>query len=450
MPRLFGTDGIRGRTNSAQMNTEVAVAVGRAAGYFVRSDGELPQIVIGKDTRLSGYMIEEALTSGITSMGISVLKTGPLPTPAVAFICRSMRARLGIVVSASHNPAGENGIKIFSHDGFKLENSAELEIERLIGDGIPEKHLAEPFKIGKVKQVHDAGGRYIQYLKELFPHEFNLKGLKIAIDAANGSAYSVAPSIFSELGAEVVSTGINPNGLNINDSCGALHPDNICGLSKGSGVDIGVALDGDADRVILSDENGNMVDGDAILYICARYLKEKGELSNATIVGTTMTNSGVEAALSKEGISLVRTDVGDQHVIAYLRANGLLLGGEPSGHIVFLKENSTGDGILAALRVISIMVEKGKPLSWLTKGYRPFPQRTINIKVKEKIDFDKIKEITLARRNAIDRLKGKGRLVLRYSGTENLARVTVESGDEKLTATLAESLADTVKKHLGT
>ncbi len=447
--KLFGTDGVRGKANSKEMNTEVAVAIGRAAAYSILKDGELPQIVIGKDTRLSGYMIEEALTSGITSMGINVIKTGPLPTPGVAFICRSMRSRLGIVISASHNPASENGIKLFAHDGFKLNAEQEEEIERLIFDKVPEKHLAEPNKIGKVTQIHDAAGRYIQYLKETFPHEFNLKGLKIALDAANGAAYSVAPSVFEEMGAEVVATGTEPSGLNINDNCGALYPRNVCTLTKKVGANIGVSLDGDADRLMLSDENGNIVDGDGILYVCAKHLHAKGNLGKSTIVGTIMTNFGLDAALKKEGIAVVRSDVGDQKVIEYMRGSGINLGGESCGHLIYLHHSSTGDGTLAALRIMSIMKQTGKKLSELVKDYRPFPQKTINVRVKDKTDFNKINEIAETRVDIERQLKDIGRVVLRYSGTEALARVTVESNDERLTDALCTKLAETVKKHLG-
>lgn len=447
--KLFGTDGIRGKANSAHMNTEVAVSVGRAAAHLVRNGDELPQIVIGKDTRLSGYMLEEALSSGITSMGLNVVKTGPLPTPGIAFICKSMRARMGIVISASHNPPDQNGIKLFGQDGYKLSDEEEAEIENLIYHEIPEKNLAEPRNIGKVVQLHDADGRYIQYLKERFPSRLNLKGIKIVLDTANGAAYSVAPLVFGELGATLITYNNNPSGYNINEESGALHPEKICELTKKYNADIGVTLDGDADRVILSDENGNIINGDAILYMCAKHLHAKGNLGQDTVVGTIMTNYGLDAALKKEGISLVRTDVGDNNVAAYMREHKINLGGEPSGHLIYLHHSPTGDGILGALRVLSIMRQTGKPLSELAKDYKPFPQKTINIPVKEKIPFDEIKDITEAKKSVDEELKDKGRTILRYSGTEMVARVTVESDDIASTDKYARQLAEIVKAKLG-
>lgn len=448
MAKLFGTDGIRGEANSHSMNTELGVALGRAAGYYVRNSSELPQIVIGKDTRLSGYMLETAIASGITSMGLSVVKTGPLPTPGVSFICRSMRARMGIMISASHNPASQNGIKLFGEDGFKLSKAQENEVEELMLGKTVKKHLAKPNSVGKIKQIHDASGRYVQYLKERFPYKLTLKGLKIAIDTANGSAYSVAPAVFSELGAEISVSNGKPNGLNINVDCGALHPEKICERTMAERANIGVTLDGDADRVLLSDEKGNLVDGDAILYICARHIASKGHLEHPTVVGTVMTNQALEVALNKIGISLVRTDVGDQQVISYMKEHKIILGGEPCGHLVFLHHSCTGDGILAALRVLSIMQQKGKPLSELVKPYKPFPQKTINIPVKEKIAFDKNREVSKTKKEIEKELGKGGRLLLRYSGTEMIARVMVESNDKKLSNDLAEKLADKIRKNL--
>lgn len=446
--RLFGTDGIRGITNE-DMNSELALTVGRAAALYAMNSDELPQIVIGKDTRLSGYMLEEALTSGITSMGLNVLKTGPLPTPGIGFITRSMRARLGVVISASHNPAIQNGIKIFNEDGFKIDPAEEDKIENIIKSGMAAKKKATPEKIGKVTQIHDAGGRYIQYLKETFPHRLNLKGMNIALDCANGAGYEVAPLVFSELGANIDMICSSPDGLNINDGCGALYPETICKFTKGIGADIGITLDGDADRVLLSDEKGNLVDGDAILYISAKHLNARGNLGKSTVVGTMMTNYGLDKALEKEGISIVRTDVGDHNVISYMRKHGINLGGESSGHLIYLHHSSTGDGILAALRILSIMRQSKKKLSELVKEYKPYPQKTINVHVQKKVPLDSVKEISQAKADIEKKLKGKGRLVLRYSGTEDLARVTIESNDKKLTLKLAEDLAKVVKKSLG-
>jgi phosphoglucosamine mutase len=446
---LFGTDGIRGKANSRTMNTEIAVALGRAVAYYTRNSEELPQIVIGKDTRLSGYMLENGLASGITSMGLNVVMTGPLPTPGVSFICRSTRARMGIVLSASHNPADENGIKLFGQDGFKLDEDQEAEIEELMHNKIPEKNLAKPKLVGKITQVNDSGGRYVQYLKERFPHRLNLKGLKIAVDAANGAAYKVAPSVFSELGADVTTICNEPDGLNINNGCGALYPEKVCKLTKKIGANIGITLDGDADRVLISDENGNLVDGDAILYISAKHLHAKNSLGKSTVVGTVMTNYGLDSALNKENISLVRTDVGDHNVISYMRKNGINLGGESCGHLIYLHHSSTGDGILAALRILSVMLQAGKPLSELIKDFRPFPQETVNVHVNEKIPFDQVKEISKVKKMIDDELKGRGRTLLRYSGTEMVARITIESDDGKKTNKYVSQLADVVKKHLG-
>lgn len=448
--KLFGTDGIRGRANSKTMNAEVAMAVGRATAYFVRNmHDELPQIVIGKDTRRSGYMLESALASGITSMGIDVLKTGPLPTPGVAFICRSMRARLGIVISASHNPADHNGIKLFNYNGIKLTDEQEAKIEDLIQNNHAEEHLASPGEIGKITQIDGANGRYIQFLKERFPQGLTLKGLRVVVDTANGAAYDVAPSVFSELGADVITVNNEPNGMNINVDCGALYPEAVAELVKKHRADVGISLDGDADRVILSDENGNIVDGDGILFICARHLHSKGNLGQATVVGTVMTNYGLDMALKEEGISVARTDVGDNNVISYMRRHKINLGGESSGHLIFLHHSPTGDGVLGALRILSVMRQKNRPLSEIIKPYKPFPQKTINVRVCEKIDFDRIREIAETRNEITTSLEGKGRAILRYSGTEMVARVTVEADDELLTCKLAEHLASTVHRHIG-
>jgi phosphoglucosamine mutase len=449
MEKFFGTDGIRGTVNTEKMNSEIALAVGRAVAYFVKNSEELPKIVIGKDTRLSCYMLEEAIASGITSMGINVIKTGPLPTPGVSFICRSMRARLGIMISASHNPAIQNGIKIFSYDGFKLPKNIEEKIELIIKDKIAEKNLAAPDKVGRTHQVHDASGRYIQYLKETFRHNFNLKGMRIAIDGANGAAYKVAPLVFSELGAEIVSIGTTPNGLNINDSCGSMYPEAVSKLVKEKKSNVGVSFDGDADRLILCDEMGNIVDGDGILYVCAKHLNAKGSLGKSTVVGTILSNHGLEVALKKEGISLARTDVGDQQVVEYMKKNGMNLGGEPCGHIMYLHHSTTGDGILSALRVLSIMQQTKKSLSELLNDYKPFPQKTINVPVNEKTDFDQINEIIDVKKRIENELKDNGRVILRYSGTENLARVTVESNEKDLTEKYCTELSEVVDAKLG-
>ncbi|MFH1653663.1 MAG: phosphoglucosamine mutase [Pseudomonadota bacterium] len=445
----FGTDGIRGKANSDHMNTEIGVSLGRAVANYVRNFNQLPQIVIGKDPRLSGYMIETAIASGITSMGLNVIKTGPLPTPGIAFICNSMRARMGIMISASHNPSDENGIKLFDQHGFKLSLKEELFIEDLMVSDMYKKNLAKPNCVGKITQIHDADGRYVQYLKERFPHGHNLNDVKIALDCANGAAYSVAPKVFSELGADVFTINNEPDGHNINKNCGSLYPEKICEYTKKMHTDIGITFDGDADRVILSDEKGNVVDGDAILYISAKHLNSKKQLGRSSVVGTIMSNQGLDLALKKEGIKLIRTDVGDHNVISYMRGHGINLGGESCGHLIYLHHSSTGDGILAALRVLSIMQQQQRPLSEIVKGYHPFPQKTVNVEVKRKVDFDNVKNIAKVKMETEKELKGKGRLIIRYSGTENIARITVESKDEKLTNKLVKKLSHTVEENLG-
>lgn len=447
--KYFGTDGIRGEANSKDMNAELALAVGRAAAYFARGSEELPSIVVGKDTRISCYMLESAICSGITSMGVNALRTGPLPTPGIAFLCKSMRARLGIVISASHNPADQNGIKLFCEDGFKLSPVQEAEIERIMDKREYERAYSKPLKVGKITQIDDAYGRYVQYLKERFPGGLTLKGLKIAVDASNGAAYRVAPTVLSELGAEIVTMGCSPNGLNINEGCGVLDPKCICDMVQRTGVDVGITLDGDADRVLMVDENGRLIDGDVILYILAKHLYSRGNLNKNTVVGTVMTNYALDSAFRELGLNLVRTEVGDHNVIRYMRDNQLELGGEPSGHIVYLHNSSTGDGVMAALKVLSVMQQQKKRLGELAAGYRPFPQRTVNVRVREKKDLDKMPQISNLKKEIEKKLEGKGRVILRYSGTEMLARVTVESDNEELTKELVEKLANAVKESIG-
>lgn len=447
--KLFGTDGIRGEANSKTMGTEIAVAVGRAVAYYSRNSKELPQIVIGKDTRQSGYMLETALASGITSMGVNVLKTGPLPTPGIGFITQSMRARLGIVISASHNPAEQNGIKLFGHDGFKLDPREEEKVEEIIFSKKAEKNLAKPTKIGMAIQLQDSDGRYVQYLKSRFPHRLNLEGIKIVLDTANGAGYTVAPLVFKELGAEVITVQNHPNGLNINKECGALHPGYVCRLTKKFNADIGITLDGDADRVLLSDEKGNLVNGDAILYISAKHLHSRNHLGQASVVGTIMTNFGLDNALKKEGISLARTDVGDHFVIDYMRKKGINLGGESCGHLIYLHHSPTGDGVLAALRILSIMKQTDKSLSQLTQGFKALPQKTINIHVNKKVPFNKIYGFEKTKKEVEKNLDGNGRLVLRYSGTEMVARIMVETKNEKTANIYCKKIADIIEKQIG-
>ncbi|MCM2278346.1 MAG: phosphoglucosamine mutase [Oligoflexia bacterium] len=467
--RLFGTDGIRGVANEYPMTGEVAMAVGRAVAHVlmnqqirgVRSShpvGLKPlesskpvrraKIVVGKDTRISGYMIEQAIASGICSMGADVILIGPLPTPGVAFVTQSMRADAGVMISASHNPYCDNGIKIFSADGYKLPDEMEAEIERLVLTREIDKFRPTGDLVGKAFRIDDVHGRYLVFLKSLFARDMDLLGYRIALDCANGAAYKVAPLVFEELGAEVIRKGVSPNGLNINDKCGALHPENIAGAAIEYRADIGISLDGDGDRCILSDENGEIVDGDQIIGLCAIEMASQGLLRKQTVVTTPMSNVGLELTLREHGISMVRAQVGDRYVVESMRKNGYNLGGEQSGHIVFLDHATTGDGIVAALKVLEAMRRTGKPLSELKKAIRLFPQAREDIRVSRKEPFEKVQEIAHAIATAQNALKDKGRVFVRYSGTEPLARVLVEGEDSDQIRKLAGAIAASIRKHL--
>lgn len=447
--RLFGTDGVRGIANRYPMESAVALKLGQAIAVTFRDATGLSRIVVGKDTRLSGYVLESALVSGICSMGMDAMLVGPLPTPGIAFIAHSMRARAGVMVSASHNPIEYNGIKFFDNKGFKLPDALEEEMERTILCGELDGLRASPEEMGKAYRIDDAGGRYIQYLKGTFPQHLTLDGLKIVLDCANGAGYRVAPAVLQELGAEVVQTAVTPNGLNINYECGALHPGRMAKLVKENGADLGIALDGDADRVIMCDENGNIVDGDVILAICALHLHAKGSLAKNAVVGTAMSNMGLEVLLADRGIGLVRTDVGDRYVIEVMRRDGYNLGGESSGHIIFLHHTTSGDGTLAALRVLSIMRQKESPLSDLCKDFKVFPQEVENVYVEEKRPFEDmpavVKEMDEARRC----LGARGRLLVRYSGTENIARVMVEGENTESVEKWAKAIAHAIRSEIG-
>lgn len=446
--RLFGTDGIRGVANVAPMDSETMLLLGRAAArVFRRSEGR-HRVLIGKDTRLSGYMLETALESGFASMGVDVFLVGPLPTPGIAYMTRSMRADAGVVISASHNPYEDNGIKFFGADGFKLSDEVEDEIERLMQPGALDAHRAGPGEIGKALRIDDAVGRYTVYLKSCMPREVTLDGLKIVVDSANGAAYKVAPLVFTELGATVIQAGDRPNGRNINENCGSLHPELVSRLVREHGADCGIAFDGDADRVVLVDEHGKALDGDDLLAICAFDLQERGELRGAGVVGTVMSNFGLEVALKKRGITLHRSDVGDRYVLADMLAKGLHIGGEQSGHFIALDYNTTGDGILTALLVLSVMLRKRQKLSHFQGLFERYPQILINIPVREKRPFEEVPGMRDAIRNAEKALASTGRVLLRYSGTESKARVMVESSDAALCKSVAESLADHVRKEL--
>jgi len=448
MRRLFGTDGVRGIANEYPMTAEMAMQIGRAIAVICKRGEHRHRIIIGKDTRISGYMFETSLSSGICSMGVDLMLVGPLPTPAIAFITQSMRADAGIVISASHNPYQDNGIKIFSRDGFKLPDEVEEKIEELVFAASMDSLKPSPESIGKAYRIEDASGRYIQHLKNTFPSDLTLDGLKIVVDCANGAAYKVAPTVFEELGARVVSTGVEPDGVNINKDVGALHPEHISNLVKRHRADIGIALDGDADRVIICDEFGEIVDGDQIMAINALNMKESGVLRKNTVVATVMSNMGLELFLKDNGMRLVRTQVGDRYVVEYLRNNGLNFGGEQSGHIIFMDYLTTGDGILAALQTLSVMKRSGKRLSELGKIIQKFPQVLVNFKVKEKKDLDSIPEVVRVIKGAEKNLKGRGRILVRYSGTEMKARVMVEGEDKGRIEKMAEEISDVIKKYV--
>ncbi|NOY45909.1 MAG: phosphoglucosamine mutase, partial [Deltaproteobacteria bacterium] len=381
--KLFGTDGIRGVANVEPMTSETMVRVGRAAAHVFKERKEgRHRIVIGKDTRLSGYMLENALASGICSMGVDILLVGPLPTPGIAFITSSMRADAGVVISASHNPYQDNGIKFFDRDGFKLPDEVEAEIEAHVFNGELDHVRPTAEEVGKAFRVDDAVGRYVVYLKGTFPSHLTLEGIRIVVDCANGAAYRVAPAVFEELGAEVIPIGVNPDGTNINAECGSLHPECVADEVRARGAHLGIALDGDADRVIVVDERGNEVDGDHIMAICARDLAERGRLKGGAVVATVMSNLGLERSLAQVGLDLVRTQVGDRYVVERMRRDGYNFGGEQSGHLIFLDHATTGDGVLAALQLLGVVVNTGRPLSELARVMEAVPQVLQNVRVR--------------------------------------------------------------------
>jgi phosphoglucosamine mutase len=427
---LFGTDGVRGRANSYPMTAEMALKLGAAAGRFFRRDGRNGhRVVIGKDTRLSGYMLENALTAGLTSTGMNVLLLGPVPTPAVGFLTTSMRADLGIMISASHNPSTDNGIKFFGPDGFKLSDSAEAEIEALaLGQVDP----AQPENIGRARRVDEGRMRYVEYVKTTFPRQLRLSGLKIVVDCAHGAAYRAAPEILWELGADVVAVGVDPNGRNINDGVGSTAPDAAARAVVEQGADLGICLDGDADRVIVIDETGQVCDGDQIMGLLASRWSEQGRLAGNTLVATVMSNLGLERFLDGRGIVLERAAVGDRYVVEAMRRGGWNLGGEQSGHIVMTDHATTGDGIMAALQVLAAMVQTGRPASQLTRVFDPCPQLLRNVRYAAGSDPLAQSSVKAAIRAGEAALAGQGRLLIRKSGTEPLIRVMAEAEDEAL------------------
>ena len=449
MGKLFGTDGVRGVANEEPMTPETVVKLGRAAAYLFKTKAGRHKIVIGKDTRLHGYMLECALTSGICSMGVDVLLVGPLPTPGIAFITRSVRADAGIVISASHNPFEDNGIKFFSGEGLKLPDEMERRIELWIASGEIDRIRPRAAELGKAYRINDAAGRYIEFAKGTVPKGVAFHGLKVVIDCAHGATYKVAPAIFRELGATVIPLNIQPNGVNINDGCGSLYPEVVSEAVLKHKADVGVSHDGDGDRAILVDETGAVLDGDHLLAILALDLKSRGVLRSDTVVGTVMSNVGLDLCLKEAGIAVVRAPVGDRYVLEEMLRHGVNLGGEQSGHIVFLDHNTTGDGVVTALQLLALMAKHQKPLSQLRRCMTAVPQVLVNVRVAEKQDFESLPAVQAAIANAEAQLDGGGRVLVRYSGTEPVARVMVEGRDAEQVERLARSIARAVEKELG-
>lgn len=448
MGRLFGTDGIRGRVNSHPMQPELVLRLGLAAGQYFRNGSKRHRVVIGKDTRLSGYVFESALTSGFCAAGMDVFLVGPLPTPAISFLTRNMRADLGVVISASHNPYMDNGIKFFDKDGFKLADTVEDEIAAMVAaPGFNWDYPAHD-QVGRARKIQDSPGRYIVDLKHSFPVGMTLDGLTIVLDCAHGAAYRVAPLIFEELGARVITLGVEPDGLNINKGCGSLHPDVLAAKVREHRADIGLALDGDADRLIVVDEYGRVLDGDQIMAVCADEMMARGALAGNTLVATVMSNMALEVFMQERGGRLLRTKVGDRYVVEEMRKGGYLLGGEQSGHLVFMEHSTTGDGTLAALQLLRIMVGRQKPISEIAGLLTPYPQKLVNLKVKKKVPFEDVPVIERAIRDAEAKLGRTGRVLLRYSGTETLARIMVEARDQSLVDELCAALAEAVEAGL--
>ena len=440
--QFFGTDGIRGLTNSGVMTAATAMKVGQAAGTRFLRGAHRHRVVIGKDTRLSGYMLENALVAGFTSVGMDVVLTGPLPTPAIALLTRELRADVGVMISASHNPYQDNGIKLFGPDGFKLSDEDELAIEAMLGQ---ELALAPAAEIGRARRIEDASGRYIHAVKASLPDDVRLDGLKIAVDCANGAAYQVAPSAIWELGAEVIAVGVSPNGININDKCGSTHLALLKETVVASGADIGIALDGDADRLIVVDEKGQTVDGDQIMALIGTELARRGQLTGGGIVATVMSNLGLERYLAGQGLSLERTKVGDRHVLEKMKADGFNVGGEQSGHMILLDHGTTGDGTAAALQVLAALVKSGKRASEMLHLFDPVPQLLKNVRFAggKPLDNARVKAVIAEAEAA---LVGKGRLVIRPSGTEPVIRVMAEGDDAAQVEQVVDAICDAVKE----
>jgi phosphoglucosamine mutase len=444
--RLFGTDGMRGVANLEPMTGATVMRLGMAIAARLRQPGRHTRIAIGKDTRLSGYMFESALAAGIVSMGADVWLTGPLPTPGIAFITASMRCDAGVVISASHNPFEDNGIKVFARDGYKLPDNVEAEIEALMMSPDLDAQRAAPADVGYNRKLEDSRGRYIVYCKSTFPTELTLDGLRIVVDAAHGAGYRVGPAVFEELGAKVIAIHTKPDGKNINARAGALYPQAMCETVKLHDAHLGIALDGDADRCVLCDEHGNVIDGDAVMALCATRMIREGTLAKSTVVATVMSNLGLERAIRSCGGRVVRTQVGDRYVVEEMRKSGYNFGGEQSGHLVFLDHATTGDGIVAALRVLAVMVREGRPLSELAKVMERTPQVLVNLAVDRKIPLDQLPDVQRIISDVERQLGDDGRVLVRYSGTESKARVMIEGMDESRIQGWADEIATSLAK----
>jgi phosphoglucosamine mutase len=454
--KIFGTDGVRGVANVEPVTAETALKLGRAAAHVFTQlnprtipEGARPKIVLGKDTRLSGYMLENALVAGITSLGVDVLVIGPLPTPGVAYITRSLRADAGIVLSASHNSYEDNGIKFFRHDGYKLDDQVEEKIEQLVFSGEVDSIRPTAGKIGRAARIDDALGRYVEFAKRSFPRDMSLEQIRIAVDVANGAAYKSTPCILRELGAEVIVAHNEPNGMNINAQCGSMHPREIQRIVNESGAHVGITHDGDADRVLLCDEKGEIVDGDELLAIAAVDLLRAGQLRDNTLVSTVMSNFGLDETLAAHGGKIVRTKVGDRYVIEEMVARNFNLGGEQSGHVIFRDFTTTGDGIISALQILRIMHATGKPLSKLKACLKKYPQAQRNLKVKSKPPIEELREVVKLRDEAERELAGKGRVLLRYSGTEPKIRLLIEGRELDKIDKQANRIADAIQNAIG-
>ena len=449
MRKLFGTDGVRGVANLEPMTSETAMKLGRAVAHMLKRREGRHQIVIGKDTRVSGYMLESALISGICSMGVDVLLVGPMPTPAVAFLTRSLRADAGVMISASHNPYQDNGIKFFSNDGFKFPDDVELRMEELIASNEIEHFRPTASEIGKAYRIDDAEGRYIEFVKRSLPREMDFQGLRVVLDCAHGAGYSVFPKVVRELGAEVVVIGDEPNGTNINAGFGATCPEQLQEMVRKHSADIGIALDGDADRAVFVHEQGEVVSGDQALALFAFDLQNRGRLQDQTVVGTVMSNFGFEAALKKAGISLIRTTVGDRYILERMVADGYSLGGEQSGHIIFSDYHTTGDGIISGVQMLKLVKRAGRSLSDISQCMEAVPQVLLGVEVSHKPDLATLPELQQAIRSCEMTLNGTGRILVRYSGTESLVRVMVEGQNDSQVREVAEKLVGVVKAAIG-